>query len=143
MLEVLTSIDEGGPSGTLRRAVRRAAIRRDRSAPPQERGGADDGRRGAAGGGTDHQLPARAGRGDDPGREHPEVVLEATYGWYWATDTLAECGAATHLAHPLGVKAFEYRRVKNDFRDAVDLADCCGWAACPVDQQGVDRPAGH
>src|SRR3954468_14960000 len=55
--------------------------------------------------------------------EHPEVVLEATYGWYWATDTLAECGAATHLAHPLGVKAFEYRRVKNDFRDSVDLAD--------------------
>ena len=28
-----------------------------------------------------------------------------------------------HLAHPLGVKAFEYRRVKNDQRDAADLAD--------------------
>jgi Transposase len=28
-----------------------------------------------------------------------------------------------HLAHPLGVKAFEYRRVKNDVRDATDLAD--------------------
>ena len=28
-----------------------------------------------------------------------------------------------HLAHPLGVKAFSYRRVKNDERDAVDLAD--------------------
>ena len=28
-----------------------------------------------------------------------------------------------HLAHPLGVKAFEYRRVKNDVRDASDLAD--------------------
>ena len=55
--------------------------------------------------------------------EHPEVVIEATYGWYWAVDTLAECGASTHLAHPLGVKAFEYRRVKNDFRDSVDLAD--------------------
>ena len=23
----------------------------------------------------------------------PEVVLEATYGWYWAADTLAELGA--------------------------------------------------
>jgi transposase len=55
--------------------------------------------------------------------ENPEVVLEATYGWYWAVDTLGECGAVTHLAHPLGVKAFEYRRVKNDFRDSVDLAD--------------------
>jgi len=28
-----------------------------------------------------------------------------------------------HLAHPLGVKAFSYRRVKNDQRDASDLSD--------------------
>jgi transposase len=55
--------------------------------------------------------------------EAPEVVLEATYGWYWAADALAELGAHVHLAHPLGVKAFEYRRVKNDERDAADLAD--------------------
>ena len=53
----------------------------------------------------------------------PEVVLEATYGWYWAVDVLEACGARVHLAHPLGVKAFAYRRVKNDVRDAKDLAD--------------------
>ena len=53
----------------------------------------------------------------------PKVVLEATYGWYWAADTLAAAGAEVHLAHPLGVKAFTYRRVKNDERDAADLAD--------------------
>ena len=53
----------------------------------------------------------------------PEVVLEATYGWYWAADVLAEAGARVHLAHPLGVKGFAYRRVKNDVRDAADLAD--------------------
>lgn len=53
----------------------------------------------------------------------PEVVLEATYGWYWAVDALQATGANVHLAHPLGVKAFEYRRVKNDVRDATDLAD--------------------
>jgi transposase len=53
----------------------------------------------------------------------PEVVLEATYGWYWAVDALTEMGALVHLAHPLGVKAFEYRRVKNDEIDARDLAD--------------------
>jgi transposase len=53
----------------------------------------------------------------------PEVVLEATYGWYWAVDALQMAGASVHLAHPLGVKAFEYRRVKNDVRDAIDLAD--------------------
>ena len=44
----------------------------------------------------------------------PRVVLEATYGWYWAADTLAAAGAEVHLAHPLAVKAFTYRRVKND-----------------------------
>ena len=59
---------------------------------------------------------ARAGKS-------PQVVLEATYGWYWAADTLAAAGAEVHLAHPLGVKGFAYRRVKNDERDAADLAD--------------------
>ncbi len=54
--------------------------------------------------------------------EHPRVVLEATYGWYWAADVLEEAGAEVHLAHPLGVRAFSYRRVKNDERDASDLA---------------------
>lgn len=63
-----------------------------------------------------NSVIARAG--DDP-----EVVLEATYGWYWAVDALQAAGARVHLAHPLGVKAFEYRRVKNDVRDATDLAD--------------------
>jgi transposase len=61
-------------------------------------------------------VMARAG-------EAPEVVLEATYGWYWAADCLAELGATVHLAHPLGVKMFSLRRVKNDERDAADLAD--------------------
>jgi len=54
---------------------------------------------------------------------NPEVVLEATYGWYWAVDALQAAGASVHLAHPLGVKGFRYRRVKNDVRDAGDLAD--------------------
>src|SRR4051812_49523608 len=44
----------------------------------------------------------------------PDVVLEATYGWYWAADVLAANGANVHLAHPLGVKGFAYRRVEND-----------------------------
>ena len=62
------------------------------------------------------EVIARAG-------QSPEVVLEATYGWYWAADVLQESGARVHLAHPLGVKGFAYRRVKNDVRDARDLAD--------------------
>src|SRR4051812_31902429 len=70
--------------------------------------------------------------------ENPQVVLEATYGWYWAADVLQEAGAEVHLAHPLGVKGFAYRRVKNDVRDAADLADLLrmdrlpeGWIAPP------------
>lgn len=70
--------------------------------------------------------------------EQPQVVLEATYGWYWAVDVLTDAGADVHLAHPLGVKGFAYRRVKNDVRDAADLADLLrmgrlpeGWIAPP------------
>jgi transposase len=49
---------------------------------------------------------AKAGR-------DPEVVLEATYGWYWAADLLQACGARVHLAHPLGVKMFGYQRARD------------------------------
>ena len=55
--------------------------------------------------------------------QSPRVVLEGTYGWYWAADTLAAAGAEVHLAHPLGVKAFTYRRVKNDLlTELLDVA---------------------
>src|SRR6516162_11789643 len=54
---------------------------------------------------------------------HPRVVAGATYGWYWAADVLEAAGAEVHLAHPLGVQAYSCRRVKNDQRDASDLAD--------------------
>src|SRR3954449_6018130 len=81
------------------------------------------------------QVLSRAG-------QEPEVVLEATYGWYWAVDALQAGGARVHLAHPLGVKAFEYRRVKNDERDAADLADLLrmgrlpeAWIAPPVTRE--------
>ena len=81
------------------------------------------------------RVMARAG-------EDPEVVLETCYGWHWAADTLAELGATVHLAHPLGVKGFAYRRVKNDERDAADLADLLrmgrlpeAWIAPPATRQ--------
>jgi transposase len=54
--------------------------------------------------------------------DHPEVVIEATYGWYWAVDVLQELGANVHLANPNGLNWGE-RRVKNDIVDAADLAD--------------------
>jgi transposase len=51
----------------------------------------------------------------------PEVALEATYGWYWAADLLQADGANVHLVHPLGLH-WDARRVKNDERDATELA---------------------
>ena len=54
--------------------------------------------------------------------EAPEVVLEATYGYYWLVDLLKEAGAKVHVAHPSGLR-WEGRRVKNDEIDATDLAD--------------------
>ena len=81
--------------------------------------------------------------------ESPEVVLEATYGWYWAADVLTEAGANVHLAHSLGVKGFAYRRVKNDERDAADLADLLrmgrlpeAWVA-PPDVRGLREAVRH
>jgi transposase len=50
------------------------------------------------------------------------VVVEATYGWYWAVDLLEDAGFRVHLAHPAG-NDWGNRRVKNDERDARDLAD--------------------
>jgi transposase len=67
--------------------------------------------------------PARLKRAVTSVGASPRVVLEATYGWYWAVDALQAAGAEVHLAHPLGVSMFRLRRVKNDERDARDLAD--------------------
>ncbi len=50
------------------------------------------------------------------------VVIEATYGWYWAVDLLREHGYVVHLSNPHG-NDWGHRRVKNDERDARDLAD--------------------
>jgi len=64
-------------------------------------------------------LEEVARAGDDA-----EVVIEATYGWYWAVDVLQDNGFSVHLAHPAG-NDWGKRRVKNDERDARDLRICC------------------
>jgi transposase len=68
----------------------------------------------------------------------PEVVLEACYGWYWAADLLEAEGARVHLVHPLGLH-WDSRRVKNDLKDATELANRLrrhdlpeAWVAPPV-----------
>jgi transposase len=61
---------------------------------------------------------------------------------------LTDAGADLHLAHPLGVKGFAYRRVKNDVRDAADLADLLrmgrlpeAWVAPPAPRELVRHRA--
>nr|AKC91851.1 transposase [Streptomyces muensis] len=61
-----------------------------------------------------------------------EVRTRGALDWYWAVDVLTEAGAGVHLTHPLGVKAFAYRRVKNDERDAADLTDLLRLGRLPV-----------
>ena len=84
--------------------------------------GADDRGRQAAGDGADREQPGGVTRGDREGGRlpaggaegGPRVVLGRTR---WR----GGCGG--HLAHPLGVKAFSYRRARNDEKDAGDVAD--------------------
>ena len=66
---------------------------------------------------------ARAGKS-------PRVVLEATFGWYWAADTVAAAGAEVHLAHPLGVKALATAGSRTTSVTLLILLTCCGWAGC-------------
>ena len=70
-----------------------------------------------------------------------DVVIEATYGWYWAADLLKEMGYVVHLANPQG-NDWGHRRVKNDERDARDLADLLrlgrlaeAWIAPPLTRE--------
>ncbi|MGO9179910.1 MAG: IS110 family transposase [Candidatus Limnocylindrales bacterium] len=51
-----------------------------------------------------------------------EVAFEATYGWSWFADLLADVGVEAHMAHPLATRAIAAGRVKNDAVDAKTLA---------------------
>src|SRR6266480_1195230 len=50
------------------------------------------------------------------------VAFEATYGWGWFADLLADLGFPAHMSHPSGTKAISAARVKNDAVDARTLA---------------------
>ena len=51
--------------------------------------------------------------------EAPEVVIEATYGWYWAVDLLQDLGATVHLANPKALNWGDRRRSES----------CASWCA--------------
>lgn len=74
----------------------------------------------------------KAGRG-------AAVVIEATYGWYWAVDALLAAGFDVHLAHALRMKALrKHKRVKTDPRDAYELEP----AAARLAAGGLHGPTG-
>ena len=75
--------------------------------------------------------PLRLGLEIEAAGPEPEVVLEATWGWYWAADVIAQAGGRVHLADPLGIAGFENRRVKNDRSMPACWRICYGWADCP------------
>ena len=54
--------------------------------------------------------------------EPVSVAFEATYGWGWFADLLADAGIEAHMAHPLATKAISAGRVNNDAVDAGMLA---------------------
>jgi len=67
------------------------------------------------------------------------VAFEATYGWGWFADLLADLGLPAHMSHPKATKAISAARVKNDAVDAETLAQLLrtnllpeAWIAPPV-----------
>jgi hypothetical protein len=58
----------------------------------------------------------------------PEVMIEATYGWYWVVDLLQAGGARVHLANPQGLNwalRDESGTAGPDARDRVSVAPGC------------------
>src|SRR5664279_4952366 len=69
----------------------------------------------------------------------PEVVLEATYGWYWAVDALQAGDANVHLAHPFGRQRLSVPTGQERFSGCPGLG---GPAADGPPARGVDRAPG-
>ena len=68
------------------------------------------------------------------------MVVEATYGWYWAVDLLAAAGAEARLAHPPGVNTERLqtrpkraRKVHSAIKDPIGIC---------IHVVRADRPSG-
>ena len=70
----------------------------------------------------------------------PEVVLEATYGWYWAVDALQAAGARVHSGASVGGEGV---RVPAGQERRAGRQGPGGPAADGSAAGGVDRAAGH
>jgi hypothetical protein len=58
----------------------------------------------------------------------PRVVVEATYGWYWAADTLAAAGAEVHRPARWGSRRSPTGGSRTTSGTAPTWPTCCGWA---------------
>ncbi len=83
--------------------------------------------------------------GELPRDEPVEAVFEATFGYGWLADLLADAGVPAHMAHPLATKAIAAGRIKNDKVDAAMLAQLLranllpeGWIA-PLEAREARR----
>ena len=56
-------------------------------------------------------------------RSKIDVVVEASFNWYWLVDALREWGVRIRMAHPALVRAITTAKVKTDRRDARCLAE--------------------
>ena len=68
--------------------------------------------------GNSHVRFGRAGRRNGPSKDDTALRPDSHY---WAADLLQAEGARVHLVHPLGLH-WDSRRVKNDVKDATELA---------------------
>jgi transposase len=66
-----------------------------------------------------------------------EVVFEATYGWSWVADLLADAGIPAHMAHPLATKAISAAPGQERRRRRQDPGPS---AADQPAGRGLDRP---
>ncbi len=67
-----------------------------------------------------------------------KVAFEATFGWGWFADLLADAGIPAHMAHPLATKAIPSARVKNDSWTRRPSRTCSAPTSCP--RRGSHRP---
>jgi len=56
---------------------------------------------------------------------HPQVVLEACHGWYWAADALSAADAELHLAHPAGSEGLQLPPGRLPCRSSTSGRDLC------------------
>jgi hypothetical protein len=63
--------------------------------------------------------------------EHPKVVLEATYGWYWAADELAAAGRRCTWRIRWASRRSPTAGSRTTRRTPLIWPICCGWAGWP------------